>query len=63
MEGVLLNKLSWNLMFKTSADYLDLFLVQGMIFSNDTISENGQLYRKGKRSIDQDSAKKLKDYS
>lgn len=41
MEGVLLNKLNWNLMFKTSADYLDLFLVQGMIFSNDTISENG----------------------
>ncbi len=41
MEQNILNKLGWNLMFKTSADYLDIFLVQGVVFSNDSIVENG----------------------
>lgn len=50
-------------MFKTPADYLDLFLIQGVLFSNDIIVPNGVLNKQGKNSPDQEVAKKIKDYS
>ena len=50
-------------MFKTPADYLDLFLIQGVLFSNDIIIPNGVLNKQGKNCPDQEVAKKIKDYS
>ncbi len=44
MEKTILEKLGWNLMFKTTADYLEIFLVQGVVFSNDSIIENCYLH-------------------
>jgi len=50
-------------MFKTTADYLEIFLVQGVVFSNDSIIENCYLHWKGFKNVNQEVAKKVKDYS
>ena len=35
MESQMLRALNWDLMIKTPADYVDLFINQGVLFSND----------------------------
>ena len=36
-EGKILMEISWNLMFTTPADFVSLFLNQGMVYSDDLI--------------------------
>ncbi|CAI2386749.1 unnamed protein product [Moneuplotes crassus] len=36
-EGLILRKISWNLMFTTPADFVSLFLNQGIVYSDDLV--------------------------
>lgn len=63
MEKEILKTLNWNLMVKTPADYVDLFLSQGVLFSNDQIIPTSEIYKRGQTKPDQTIATKLKDYS
>jgi len=62
-ETQILNVLNWAIMFKTAADYVHLFLNQGVLFSNDIIMNSKVSWLQNVNSPNQEVANYIWKYS